>query len=220
MPRMERQASTGARPASTTPMSGQLRKPHHRRQHPNRRHCRRRRAGIRTLPHQPAYLHRRRHLLHVVVPAQVQRDWLRLKRTPQIQRWQLRLRTRKFITNGLLNRKQMVVDVMHPGRANVSRTELQQVLAKNFSVNDEKTIFCFGFKTAFGGQKSTGFCLIYEPLEDAISSEPKYRLIRAGLKESVQSSRKQKREMKNPFSLASPSFSANGATKVLNAPTF
>merc|ERR1719453_826357 len=107
------------------------------------------------------------------------------------------VRTRKFITNGLLNRKQMIIDVMHPGRANVSRSELQQVLAQRFSVNDEKTIFCFGFKTAFGGQKSTGFCLIYDTLEDALSSEPKYRLVRAGLKTAATGSRKQRRELKN-----------------------
>merc|ERR1719453_154624 len=107
------------------------------------------------------------------------------------------VRTRKFINNGLLARKQMVVDIMHPGRANVSRKELQGVLAKQFKVSDEKTIFCFGFKTAFGGQKSTGFCLIYDTLEDALSTEPKYRLVRAGLKEAATGSRKQRREMKN-----------------------
>merc|ERR1719453_1743173 len=107
------------------------------------------------------------------------------------------VRTRKFITNGLLARKQMVVDIMHPGRANVSRKELEGVLAKQFKVSDEKTIFCFGFKTAFGGGKSTGFCLIYDTLEDALSTEPKYRLVRAGLKESTTGSRKQRRETKN-----------------------
>lgn len=107
------------------------------------------------------------------------------------------VRTRKFLTNRLLNRNQMVVDVIHPDRPNVSKADLQKELAKKFDVNDEKTIFCFGFKTAFGGHKSTGFCLIYDTLEDALTTEPKYRLVRAGLKEAVTGSRKQKRENKN-----------------------
>jgi small subunit ribosomal protein S24e len=41
----------------------------------------------------------------------------------------------------------------------------------------EATIL-FGFRTAFGGQKSTGFCLIYDTVEDAKKFEPKHRLIR------------------------------------------
>lgn len=36
----------------------------------------------------------------------------------------------------------------------------------------------FGFRTAFGGGKSTGFCLIYDSIDDVVASEPKYRLIR------------------------------------------
>ena len=36
----------------------------------------------------------------------------------------------------------------------------------------------FGFRTDFGGGKSTGFALIYDSLEDAKKYEPKYRLAR------------------------------------------
>lgn len=36
----------------------------------------------------------------------------------------------------------------------------------------------FGFKTAFGGGKSTGFALIYDNLESANRYEPRYRKIR------------------------------------------
>merc|ERR1712189_53999 len=39
------------------------------------------------------------------------------------------VRTRKFMTNRLLNRKQMVVDVLHPGRATVPKTEIRDQLA-------------------------------------------------------------------------------------------
>ena len=107
------------------------------------------------------------------------------------------IRTRKFMTNRLLNRKQMIVDVIHPGRANVAVVELREQMAKEFKVNDDKTIFMFGFRTAFGGGKSTGFCLIYDTLEDAKEIEPKYRLIRAGMGEAKTGSRKMKRELKN-----------------------
>ena len=88
------------------------------------------------------------------------------------------LRTRKVLTNRLLNRKQMIIDVLHPNRANVPKKELTELIAKEFKATDEKAVFVFGMRTAFGGQKSTGFALIYDSLEDALDSEPKYRLIR------------------------------------------
>jgi len=91
----------------------------------------------------------------------------------------------------------MLVDVIHPNRASVSKAEIAAQLAKAFRVNDEKTIYVFGLKTTFGGQKSTGFAFIYDSLEDALDCEPKYRLIRAGLKQKVQTSRKQRRDLKN-----------------------
>ena len=31
------------------------------------------------------------------------------------------VRTRKFMTNRLMSRKQFIIDVLHPGRANVSK---------------------------------------------------------------------------------------------------
>ena len=43
---------------------------------------------------------------------------------------------------------------------------------------EANTIFLFGFRTAFGGGKSTGFGLIYDSLEAAKKLEPKYRQIR------------------------------------------
>jgi len=122
-----------------------------------------------------------------------------LRTTPII--WQLNMsvtiRTRKVLTNRLLNRKQMVLDVLHPNKATVSKKDLKDILAKEYNVSDDKTIFTFGFRTAFGGQRSTGFALIYDTLEDALDSEPKYRLVRAGLKPKKEGSRKQRKELKN-----------------------
>jgi small subunit ribosomal protein S24e len=106
------------------------------------------------------------------------------------------IRTKKFMTNRLLNRRQMVIEVLHPNRANVSKTEISEALAKMYK-KDEKCVYVFGFKTAFGGGKSTGFGLVYDSLEDALDVEPKYRLIRAGLREKVGGSRKQRKELKN-----------------------
>eukprot|EP00246_Nothoceros_aenigmaticus_P016298 TRINITY_DN72_c0_g1_i1.p1 TRINITY_DN72_c0_g1~~TRINITY_DN72_c0_g1_i1.p1 ORF type:complete len:138 (-),score=26.21 TRINITY_DN72_c0_g1_i1:423-836(-) len=107
------------------------------------------------------------------------------------------VRTRKFMTNRLLARKQFVIDVLHPGRPNVAKVELKEKLAKIYEVRDGQTIFVFGFRTQFGGGKSTGFGLIYDNLEAAKKYEPKYRLIRNGLATKVEKSRKQMKERKN-----------------------
>jgi small subunit ribosomal protein S24e len=107
------------------------------------------------------------------------------------------VRTRKFMTNRLLARKQFVIDVLHPGRANVSKAELKEKLAKVYDVRDPQSIFVFGFRTQFGGGKSTGFGLIYDSVDAAKKFEPKYRLIRNGLATKVEKSRKQMKERKN-----------------------
>jgi small subunit ribosomal protein S24e len=107
------------------------------------------------------------------------------------------VRTRKFMTNRLLSRRQFVVDVLHPGRANVSKTELKEKIAKMYDVKDITQISLFGFRTNFGGGKSSGFGLIYDNVEAVKKFEPKHRLIKAGLKDKVTSSRKQIKERKN-----------------------
>merc|ERR1711879_512318 len=66
------------------------------------------------------------------------------------------VRTRKFMTNKLLNRKQMVVDVLHPGKASIPKTEIRDNLAKMYKTTSDLVV-AFGFRTAFGGGKSTGF---------------------------------------------------------------
>ncbi|CCI50507.1 hypothetical protein ABG067_001427 [Albugo candida] len=107
------------------------------------------------------------------------------------------VRTRKFLRNTLLARVQMVVEVIHPGRANVPKAELQEKVGKMYKVKDTNTVVLYGFRTQFGGGKSTGFGLIYDSVNDAKRFEPKYRLIRQGLAEKVESSRKQIKEAKN-----------------------
>uniref|UniRef100_A0A8C1IHH2 40S ribosomal protein S24 n=1 Tax=Cyprinus carpio TaxID=7962 RepID=A0A8C1IHH2_CYPCA len=58
-------------------------------------------------------------------------------------------------------------------------------------------VFVFGFKTQFGGGKTTGFGMIYDSLDYAKKNEPKYRLQRHGLYEKKKTSRKQRKERKN-----------------------
>ena len=52
------------------------------------------------------------------------------------------------------------------------------MLLQMFKADDVNRIIVFGFRTAFGGGKSTGFALIYDTIEDAKKYEPKYRLAR------------------------------------------
>ena len=47
-----------------------------------------------------------------------------------------------------------------------------------YKVPEANRIITFGFRTDFGGGKSTGFALIYDAIEDAKKYEPKYRLAR------------------------------------------
>ncbi|KAJ8977877.1 hypothetical protein NQ317_016147 [Molorchus minor] len=94
------------------------------------------------------------------------------------------IRTRKFMTNRLLARKQMVVDVLHVGQPSVKKTEIREKLAKMYK--DE----------FWGGGKSTGFALIYDTLDFAKKFEPKHRLARHGLYEKKQQTRKQRKRTK------------------------
>merc|ERR1711973_510794 len=74
------------------------------------------------------------------------------------------IRTRKFMTNRLLQRRQMIVDVLHPGKATVSKHDIREKLARMYKSTAD-CIVCFGFKTLFGGGKTTGFALIYDTLD-------------------------------------------------------
>jgi len=106
------------------------------------------------------------------------------------------IRTRNFLTNRLLSRKQMVVDVLHPSMANLSIDAIRTKLGKMYKAEKE-LITAFGFRTGFGGGKSTGFALIYDSLDALKKFEPKYRLVRLGLAEASKTGRKQRKERKN-----------------------
>jgi len=90
----------------------------------------------------------------------------------------------------------MIIDIIHPGRPNVPKTELQDVIGGMYKTS-AKQVVVFGFRTKFGGGKSTGFCLIYENEEALRKFEPKHRLIRQGFQEKKETSRKAMKEAKN-----------------------
>merc|ERR1712043_13611 len=110
------------------------------------------------------------------------------------------IHTRKFKVNRLLARRQMLVDVVHPGIACPSKEKVASTLSTLYH-KDAKNVICYGFRTQFGGGKASGFALIYDTVEDAKKFEPKHRLVRKGLvelnkkKETVDELRRQRRPM-------------------------
>ncbi|PSK53192.1 40S ribosomal protein S24 [Elsinoe australis] len=110
---------------------------------------------------------------------------------------QVTLRTRKFIRNPLLGRKQMVVDVLHPNRANVSKDDLRDKLAELYKAPKD-AVSVFGLRTQYGGGKTTGFALVYESPESMKQFEPRYRLVRYGLATKIEkAARQQRKQRKN-----------------------
>ncbi|CAD7693968.1 unnamed protein product [Nyctereutes procyonoides] len=108
------------------------------------------------------------------------------------------IRTRKFMTNLLLQEKQMVIDVLH-----TRKTEIWEKLAKMYKTTPDVIfvlpIFVFGFRTHFGGGKTTHFSsfMIYDSLDYTKKNEPKHKLARHDLYEKKKTSRKQFKECKS-----------------------
>ncbi|KAB0368423.1 hypothetical protein FD755_020189 [Muntiacus reevesi] len=80
------------------------------------------------------------------------------------------VRTRKLRTNQLLQRKQTVTDVLHPGNATVPETQIREKLAKMYKTTPD---------------------VIFDSLDYTKKNEPKHRLARHGLYEKKKTSRKQ-----------------------------
>ncbi|KAI5200007.1 hypothetical protein E4T42_02296 [Aureobasidium subglaciale] len=124
---------------------------------------------------------------------------------------QVTLRTRKFIRNPLLARKQMVVDVLHPNRPNVSKDELRAKLSELYKA-DKDQVSVFGFRTQYGGGKSTGFALIYDSNEAMKKFEPHYRLVRVGMATKIEkASRQQRKQRKNRMKTLTGTAKVKGA---------
>lgn len=78
------------------------------------------------------------------------------------------------------------------------KSELREKLSKMFSVKDQSTVLLWNFRTKFGGGKSSGYCCIYDSVEDAKKTHPKHLLVRAGiLEKGEKKGRKGIKETKN-----------------------
>ena len=108
------------------------------------------------------------------------------------------VRTKKFMSNPLLARKQFTVEVLHPGTVCASKKEICAKLCAMYKVKDQSTAFVYGLKPQFGGGRTVGFGVIYEDLAKAKKFEPKHRLLRSGVitKQKV-TGRRIKKDIKN-----------------------
>ncbi|EPS41402.1 hypothetical protein H072_4705 [Dactylellina haptotyla CBS 200.50] len=123
------------------------------------------------------------------------------------------IRTRKFLRNPLLQRKQMVVDILHPGRPNVSKTELREKLGSTYKA-DKDVVSVFGLRTQYGGGKTTGFALIYDSLDALKKFEPHYRLVRYEFASKIEkASRQQRKQRKNRMKEARGTAKSKAASK-------
>ncbi|KAA8912840.1 ribosomal protein L23/L15e core domain-containing protein [Sphaerosporella brunnea] len=123
------------------------------------------------------------------------------------------LRTRKFMRNALLARKQMVVDVLHAGKPNISKDDLRTKLAELYK-SEKDCVSVFGLRTQFGGGKTTGFALIYDSVESLKKFEPHYRLVRYGQASKIEKpSRQQRKQRKNKQKTLRGTAKVKGAKK-------
>ena len=90
------------------------------------------------------------------------------------------IKTRRLRVNKLLARKELVLDVFHEGKPNVSQKELRELISNKYHW-EPKNIVIYGFKTAFGGNRSTGFVLAYDSQQYQVKFEPLHRLRRVGI---------------------------------------
>ena len=79
----------------------------------------------------------------------------------------------------------MYSDVLHPNRPNVSKDELRAKLSELYK-SDKDQVSVFGFRTQYGGGKSTGFALVYDSAEAMKKFEPHYRLVRVGMATKIE----------------------------------
>ena len=106
------------------------------------------------------------------------------------------IKTRNLMYNPLLCRKQFIVDIYHPSIAQPKLTDVRDIIAKRFKVQDVGTITLTGFETKFGGGKTTGFCIIYNNAEMMKKFERKHILYKRKILEKKRLPRKQRKSIK------------------------
>ncbi|KAK9504739.1 hypothetical protein O3M35_011006 [Rhynocoris fuscipes] len=116
----------------------------------------------------------------------------------QKKKAEVTVRTSQFKVNKLLNRKQFIVEVNHPHWCGTVPAQLiRKKLAALYRVPDEQQVSVFGFKTKFGGGKTTGFGLIYDNIDALKRIEPNYRKKRMGFEKAKRTTRKSVKERRN-----------------------
>merc|ERR1712108_107002 len=109
----------------------------------------------------------------------------------------MNVRTRKYMTNRLLNRKQMIVDISHGDAATPSSQKTREALAKMYKSTPD-CVIVYGMQTKFGGGSTSGFANIYDSLDYLKKNEVRFRQVRAGIAEKVEKkARAQRRQLKN-----------------------
>ncbi|CAD0087446.1 unnamed protein product, partial [Aureobasidium vineae] len=133
--------------------------------------------------------------------------------TPPCQRPDVNLRPWKREARGGPDDIQhcAAIDVLHPNRPNVSKDELRQKLSELYKA-DKDQVSVFGFRTQYGGGKSTGFALIYDSNEAMKKFEPHYRLVRVGMATKIEkASRQQRKQRKNRMKTLTGTAKVKGA---------
>jgi small subunit ribosomal protein S24e len=107
----------------------------------------------------------------------------------------------------------MVVDILHPNRANISKDELRGKLAELYKAKKDQ-VNVFGLQTQYGGGKTTGFALVYDSPEALKKFEPHYRLVRVGVATKIEkASRQQRKQRKNRQKTLRGTAKVKGASK-------
>ena len=96
-------------------------------------------------------------------------------------------------------RRRFHIHVLHPGRRNLSKPEIQKEIGNKFGITSTQQIFIYGFHTY--GQRSSSFGLVYDKLEDAIKYEPNHRLVKNGIHDLGKKTQKNtgKKNKENPW---------------------
>merc|ERR1712168_1120100 len=107
------------------------------------------------------------------------------------------VRTRKYMSNALLNRRQMVVDIAHGDLATPSSKTVREHLAKMYKSSTD-CVVVYGLNTAFGGGRTTGFANIYDSMAFLKKNEARHRQVRMGHAEKIEKkARQQRKQLKN-----------------------
>merc|ERR1712025_683721 len=107
------------------------------------------------------------------------------------------VKTRQYMTNKLLNRKQMIVEINHGDLATPSRKTIADNLAKSYKVAPDQVVL-YGLLTKFGGGVTVGFANIYDSLAFLKKNEARHRQVKLGLKEKLEKkARQQRKQLKN-----------------------